>query len=147
MKRLTLIPVVTLMCLLGGCSSPDTSGGSELPIADCEKLISFPSNFNFNPWEIHESRRNGLQTIEEHAKEKGIDVGDPYYVEWKSRYNASIDDLLIQIEASAGKDSVEIQDDSIKSAMESVASSASPGNLGTLEGLFEKCATQIRLSQ
>ena len=141
-----LIPVVASMCLLAGCSSPDPSGASELPVADCEKLTSFPSNFDFNPWGVHENRRNGLQTIEEHAKDNGVDVGDPYYVEWKSRFNVQIDDRLLQIEATAGKASVEIQEDSIKSAMESVASSASPGNMGTLEGLFEKCANQKRLN-
>ena len=134
------------MLLLTGCSSPSTSGVSELPVDDCEKLTSFPSNFEFNPWGVHENRRNGLQTIEEHAKDNGVDVGDPYYVKWKSQFNVKIDDRLIQIEAIAGKASVELQEDSIKSAMESVASSASPGNMGTLEGLFEKCAKQKRLN-
>lgn len=135
------------MLLLTGCSSTNTSGASGLPVDDCEKLTSFPSNFEFNPWGVHQNRRNGLQTIEEHAKDNGVDVGDPYYVEWKSRFNIQIDDRLLQIEAIAGKASVEIQEDSIKSAMESVASSASPGNMGTLEGLFEKCAEQKRLTQ
>ena len=142
MKRLTLIPVVTLISLLAGCSSPDTSGVSELPIADCEKLTSFPGNFDFNPWGVHEERRKAITYIEEDAKEKGFDVGIPYYEDWKSRANAVIDDQIIEVEANAGRISVELDDGDIRSAMQAVASSASPGNLGTLEGLFEKCAKQ-----
>ena len=142
MKKLLIIPSVTLFCLLAGCSSPDTSGVSELPDADCEQLISFPSNFEFNPWRVHEERREAITYIEEDAKEKGFDVGIPYYEDWKSRANAVIDDRIIEVEANAGRVSVELDDGDIRSAMQAVASSASPGNLGTLEGLFEKCAKQ-----
>ena len=100
MKRLLIIPSVTLFCFLAGCSSPDTSGVSELPDADCEKLTSFPSNFEFNPWGVHEERREAITYIEEDAKEKGFDVGIPYYEDWKSRANAVIDDRIIEVEAN-----------------------------------------------
>ena len=95
------------MALLAGCSSLGISGAGELPAEDCQELTSFPSNFDFNPWGVHEDRRISMEYIEEDAKKNDAYIGIPYYKDWKARANAYVDDqethINVKILGGAGR--------------------------------------------